>query len=219
MNDSLSWKLEKLRDFIAKTDPIFVPSPPNSIGFHSYKAQIPEQEVIPLAAIIEKILEQEYPGWKIDVEVTEHERYRWRQMREAATKCLARLEAQEEIALHLGGGPTLNAGNLHPWVWEAAKPAWEAGNYEDAVDAAARNINSRLRPAPSIVVEHGVASDIVAPERRRTGGASRTWALRRAPRLPHETSPHPAVDCYAAVPPNADLVAKLALAPLPTIGR
>jgi hypothetical protein len=35
--------------------------------------------------------------------------------------------------------------------------------------------------------------------------------VRSAPRLPHEASPHPAVDCYAAVPATANLVAKLAL--------
>jgi uncharacterized protein (TIGR02391 family) len=83
--------------------------------------------------------------WKTDVAVDEHERYRWRQIREAATKCLARLDAQEVVALHLESVPTLRAGRLHPWVWDAAKSAWEAGNYDDAVDAAARNVNSRLR--------------------------------------------------------------------------
>ena len=35
--------------------------------------------------------------------------------------------------------------------------------------------------------------------------------VRHAPRLPHEDSPHPAVDCYAAVPATANMVAKLAL--------
>lgn len=37
------------------------------------------------------------------------------------------------------------------------------------------------------------------------------FPVRSAPRLPHETSPHPAVDCYAAVPATANLVAKMAL--------
>jgi hypothetical protein len=35
--------------------------------------------------------------------------------------------------------------------------------------------------------------------------------VRSTPRLPHRTSPHPTVDCYAAVPAIANLVAKLAL--------
>jgi hypothetical protein len=35
--------------------------------------------------------------------------------------------------------------------------------------------------------------------------------VRHKPRLPHETSPHPAVDCIAVVPATANTVAKLAL--------
>jgi hypothetical protein len=41
--------------------------------------------------------------------------------------------------------------------------------------------------------------------------AATGFAVRDAPRLPHEASPHPTVDCYAAVPATANLVAKLAL--------
>lgn len=35
--------------------------------------------------------------------------------------------------------------------------------------------------------------------------------VRSVPRLPSETSPHPAADCYAVVPASANTVAKLAL--------
>jgi hypothetical protein len=35
--------------------------------------------------------------------------------------------------------------------------------------------------------------------------------VRSEPRLPHEQSPHPPVDCYAVVPATANFVAKLAL--------
>lgn len=37
------------------------------------------------------------------------------------------------------------------------------------------------------------------------------FAVRSAPRLPGERSPHPKVDCYAVVPATANTVAKLAL--------
>jgi hypothetical protein len=48
--------------------------------------------------------------------------------------------------MHLGdSGPVMTAAGLHPWIWAAARPAWEAGNFEDAVDAAALNLNTRLR--------------------------------------------------------------------------
>jgi flavoprotein len=37
------------------------------------------------------------------------------------------------------------------------------------------------------------------------------YAVRHAPRLPSEVSPHPEVDCYAVAPASANTVAKLAL--------
>jgi hypothetical protein len=50
------------------------------------------------------------------------------------------------------------------------------------------------------------ATDEIAKIEAATG-----FPVRTAPRLPHEPSPHPAVDCYAAVPATANFVAKLAL--------
>jgi hypothetical protein len=41
--------------------------------------------------------------------------------------------------------------------------------------------------------------------------AATGFPVRSTPRLPDEASPHPTVDCYAAVPATANLVAKLAL--------
>lgn len=65
---------------------------------------------------------------------------------EHARIALVEVRRGAEIDEILGtGGPSIQARQLHPWVWEAARPAWEAGQYEDAVDAAARNINSRMR--------------------------------------------------------------------------
>ena len=42
-------------------------------------------------------------------------------------------------------GPVIAADHLHPWVWDAARPHWESGNYRAAIHAAATNVNSRLR--------------------------------------------------------------------------
>lgn len=48
--------------------------------------------------------------------------------------------------MHLADrGPILESANLHPRIWEPAKPAWNAGLYEDAVDAAARGLNAQLK--------------------------------------------------------------------------
>jgi hypothetical protein len=41
--------------------------------------------------------------------------------------------------------PDLAADQLHPWVWEAAEPLWQAGSRQEAVHAAARSVNARLQ--------------------------------------------------------------------------
>lgn len=55
------------------------------------------------------------------------------------------LDHSAEVAQHLGQrGPTLNAAGLHPWVWQSAVPLWGVA-HQDAVNAAARAVNARLR--------------------------------------------------------------------------
>jgi hypothetical protein len=41
--------------------------------------------------------------------------------------------------------PDLAADQLHPWVWDAASPLWDAGSRQEAVLAAARSVNARLQ--------------------------------------------------------------------------
>lgn len=41
--------------------------------------------------------------------------------------------------------PTFTGNQLHPWVWDAARPHWTSGNHDAAVWAAAVNVNSRLQ--------------------------------------------------------------------------
>lgn len=41
--------------------------------------------------------------------------------------------------------PDLAADQLHPWVWEAAAPLWNAGSRPDAIHAAARSVNAHLQ--------------------------------------------------------------------------
>lgn len=145
-NDGIDWALERLRAFERIATPVFVPSPPRSIGFHSYTTAGEFDDVLKGCVVIERILDKYTPDWREENKQDKNERYRFRGIYEATKRCIALLENQNEIDLHLADrGPSLDAAALHPWVWEAAKPSWEAGLHEDAVDAAARSINSRLR--------------------------------------------------------------------------
>lgn len=58
------WALSQLDDFIRATELTLVPSPPNSIGFHSYKTAEPEVEVVRRAQVVEQILDRTIPDWR-----------------------------------------------------------------------------------------------------------------------------------------------------------
>lgn len=67
---------------------------------------------------------------------------------EDARRMLWDLEHGDAVREKLGldePGPALPAHDLHPWVWEAARPHWLSGNHEAALWAAAINVNSRLK--------------------------------------------------------------------------
>ncbi len=143
---SIAWATARLRQYLHDSKPVLVPSPPNSIGFHSYKPTADATSVAAQEAVLEHILDKYTPAWRTDVAVGKNERYAFRRTHNASLRCLAVLDARVEMEQHLlDHGPTLEAASLHVWVWAAAKSAWESGQYEDAVDAAARNVNSKLR--------------------------------------------------------------------------
>jgi uncharacterized protein (TIGR02391 family) len=143
------WAIQKLEGFIDDSARVHVPSPPGVISAGSYRTAKVDDEVVRSWAVVEQILVRYLPDWKSRIQEPDgyrHTGYRWREQREGAILCLAQLRAQAELNEHLGSsGPKLPATDMHPWIWDAAKSAWEADNYEDAVDAAARNLNSHTR--------------------------------------------------------------------------
>lgn len=148
-SESLRWATERLTEFIDASSKVHVPPPSGVISGGSYRTKSPDDEVVRQWALVERILARYLPDWTTRVQPPDGYKrpgYRWREQREAAVLCLAAIEAEADVQKHLADtGPLLAAGGMHPWVWEAARPAWEVGNYDDAIDAAARNLNSRLR--------------------------------------------------------------------------
>jgi hypothetical protein len=63
----------------------------------------------------------------------------------------------------------------------------------------------------AVTVTPTAATWLAATDETAKIEAATGFPVRSTPRLPHEASPHPTVDCYAAVPATANLVAKLAL--------
>lgn len=64
-----------------------------------------------------------------------------------ARRCIFEIERGAEMRenLQLDDAPVIDASELHPWVWDAARPHWLSGNHGAALWAAGINVNSRLQ--------------------------------------------------------------------------
>jgi uncharacterized protein (TIGR02391 family) len=71
---------------------------------------------------------------------------RWRTARPAAMRAAGLAENYEALQRNLKpDAPYIAADGLHEWVWEAARPMWEADARQEAVNTAARAINARIQ--------------------------------------------------------------------------
>lgn len=138
------WAIPQLDDFIRATELTFVPSPPNSIGFHSYKTAEPEVEVVKRAQVVEQILDRTIPGWR-DLEV-DTDRKKWAVHHEASVRARETLLREDELRQNLGdSAPEISAASLHRWVLSGAKPLWQSGHYRSAVEDAAKKVNAETQ--------------------------------------------------------------------------
>ncbi|MEH0557650.1 TIGR02391 family protein [Streptomyces sp. B21-101] len=139
------WAIGKLRSFLVTASISYVPDPPGAIGFSHYRLDNPKADVQAAAQIVEQILDRVLPGWRIAEWEEPRKQPLWRH-REAATRAIAHLEAEEELAENLGSGaPQLDAAALHPWVWGSVAGLWSSGHFRESVGAAARAINAQAQ--------------------------------------------------------------------------
>lgn len=139
------WALTELRSFIQMTS-LRQPSSTGGVVFVGDFATpvASTSDIIAAAQIVEKILDRVLPRWR--TEVPDDGKKRWARHRQAAIRAVAELERQEEVAERLGdNAPTISAGGMHPWAWEAARSLWQSGHYREAVRAAAVKINAETQ--------------------------------------------------------------------------
>ncbi|MBF6421097.1 TIGR02391 family protein [Nocardia farcinica] len=141
---NIEWAIEQLDDFIKATAVTYVPSPPSSIGFHSYKTAVSEDEIVKRAQVVEQILDRVVPTWRTDVQ--KKDRQKWSVHYEASIRAREELVRAEEVRENLGeNAPELSAAKLHPWIWEGAKSLWQSGHYREAVGGAIRKLNAETQ--------------------------------------------------------------------------
>lgn len=138
------WAIAQLDDFVSATTVTYVPSPPHSTGFHSYKTAQPEVEIVKRAQVVEQILDRVVPGWhELDVDT---DRKKWAVHHEAAIRAKEALVRADEVRTNLGDdAPEISAASLHPWIWSGAASLWRSGHYRSAVEDAARKVNAETQ--------------------------------------------------------------------------
>jgi hypothetical protein len=138
------WAIEQLDDFIKATTVTYVPSPPNSVGFHSYETAASEDEVVKRAQVVEQILDRVVPGWRN--EIKKKDRQKWSVHYEASIRAREALLRAEEVKENLGeNAPELSAAELHPWIWSGACSLWQSGHFREAVEGAIKKLNAETQ--------------------------------------------------------------------------
>src|ERR1043165_3801356 len=137
------WAIAKLKNFLDVAAITYVPDPPGAIGFWTYRLNLPKTEVQAAVQVIEQVLDRVLPGWRT-ADWTEPKRQPYWREREAATRAIAQLEAEQELIDNLGtGAPQLDASTMHPWVWGSVQGLWGSGHYRQAVGIAAVAVNAQ----------------------------------------------------------------------------
>ncbi len=138
------WAIQQLDAFISATTLTHVPSPPNSIGFHSYRTAESEPEIVKQAQVVEQILDRVVPGWH-DLKV-DTDRKKWAVHHEASIRAKEALMRADEVRANLGDdAPEVSASSLHPWIWSGAASLWRSGHYHSAVEDAAKKVNAETQ--------------------------------------------------------------------------
>lgn len=138
------WAVAQLDDFMAATTVTYVPSPPGSFGFHTYKTTASEDEVVRKAQVIEQILDRVVAGWRDSIK--KKDRQKWAIHYEASVRAKEALLRADEVRKNLGDdAPELSAAKLHPWIWGGASSLWQSSHYREAVEGAIKKLNAETQ--------------------------------------------------------------------------
>lgn len=108
----------------------------------SFRTRLSRDQITARAHVVEKIFDRILREWPKEAK----REYGWDRYRDLAIRCIAELDRHDEIAEKLGEDtPQMDAGQLHPWIWEAARPLWQSEHFAVAVQQAAIGLNANLQ--------------------------------------------------------------------------
>jgi uncharacterized protein (TIGR02391 family) len=134
-------------DELARVGPLVADSESQSFKLGSDVAQA-ENAARTLEPIAQLIMEAVEPGLSAYEKADRSDPWgtRWDPPKHAALRALGLARSGAEAKEKLRpDAPGLAADQFHPWVWEAARPMWEAGSQPTAVLHAAQAVNARLQ--------------------------------------------------------------------------
>lgn len=203
----VEWALSELRGFIELTTLRQPASGGGIVYMGDFASPVGRSsDIIAAAQVVEKILDRVIPRWR--TEVPDDGKKRWARHRQAAIRAVTELERQAEIAERLGdNAPTISAGGLHPWVWEAARSLWQSGHYREAVRVATVKINAETqnKVARRNISETDLFKQAYSDRDRRSGPGPRSVADPVTPMTASGASPVTRVRCERPSPPIVDV--------------
>lgn len=139
-DEAAKWKVDRLDEFLAMTKSRSLSTGSNFTSRRGSTA--PRSDVLARLDTIERILDVDYPQWRERRSEWTSENYEFEAHHQASIRCRSRIVEPSEVGRYLEPrGPRLAANELHPWVWDAAKGLWSDGHHQDAVAAAAEQLD------------------------------------------------------------------------------
>lgn len=134
------WAIGELRSFLERSERVTK----HTARGASYLAYRADAEVVPIAHVVEQILDRVLPVWRHDIPATPDSK--WQKHRTAVIRAITEVERGAEIREKLGeASPSIQASQLHPWVWEGARSLWHSGHFREAVRAASVKLNAETQ--------------------------------------------------------------------------
>ena len=141
---NVEWAVQQIDAFLDVTQQVAYPNNPNSGVFVMGTTMRGSENAASEAAhVVERILDVALPDWRKRVSTPDRE---YAGLRDQASRGRAALLRDHEIVEMLGdAAPRVSLGELHPWVWDAAKGLWADGHRALAVQQAAIAVNTHTQ--------------------------------------------------------------------------
>jgi hypothetical protein len=141
-----NWAIEEIDKFLHVTDEVVPDTSGSGIVYLGTVQRGSETDAASLAQVVEQIIDRVLPGWRGEPRSTSRKDKGWTHLREWAARAKVTLQRETELRERLGdGAPEMDAGKLHPWVWESAAPLWRTKHFSQAVTQAAIRVSAETQ--------------------------------------------------------------------------